>query len=83
MPSDSKYQRTASLAVTNLGVTSVSIKQSGTRTNYVLDRNTSTWLPVSVPPMGGYNFPPKLIGSDGASLVFKYGSEAGFFTLSH
>lgn len=81
--SDSKYPPTVGLAVTNNGVAAVSIqdKSPGARTNYVLDRASSRWGPVSVPPMGGFKFTPILIGSDEDNLVFQYGHEAGFFSV--
>ncbi len=83
VPKGSKWDFAVGLAVTNNGVASVSIhdRSPGNRTNYVLDRASASWLPVSVPLMGGFKFTPILIGSDGDNLVFKYGSEAGFFSV--
>lgn len=80
----SKSELAVGLAITNSGDTSVSVQDhsAGARTNYVLDRASSKWVPVSVPPMGGFEFAPILIGSDGDNLVFKYGREAGFFSVS-
>jgi hypothetical protein len=71
------------LAITDSGVASVCVDRASAevRTNYILDRATSRWLPVSVPLMGGFKFTPILIGSDGDSLVFKYGRESGFFSV--
>ena len=83
VPSNSKYPFTEGVAVTNNGVAAVSIQDqsAGVRTNYVLDRASSKWVPVSIPPMGGFKFTPILIGSDEDNLVFKYGREAGFFSV--
>jgi hypothetical protein len=79
----SKFYFAEGLALTDSGIASISIDYHSpdARTNYVLDRTSSKWLPVSVPLMGGFKFTPALIGSDGDSLVFKYGRESGFFTV--
>ncbi len=79
----SKGDFAVGLAMTNSGVTSVSVQDGspGARTNYILDRASSSWMPVSVPPMGGFDFTPILIGSDGDNLVFKYGRSAAFFSV--
>jgi len=79
----SKKDLAVGLAMSNSDVASVSIQDGSplARTNYVLDRASSSWMPISVPPMGGFKFTPILIGSDGDNLVFKYGREAGFFSL--
>lgn len=81
----SKWKQVEGLAMTNNGFTSVCIDDDmtqGVRTNYVLDRSSSTWVPVYVPPMGGFKFTPFLIGSDQDNLVFRYGRESGFFSIS-
>lgn len=83
----SGWEYVLGLAITNSGVVAMCVDEIGgdpyeVRTNYVLDRASSKWLPVSVPPMGGFKFTPVLIGSDGDNLVFKYGTEAGFFSVS-
>ncbi len=80
----SKFGFADSLAITDSGIASVCVghHQPLVRTNYVLDRASSRWLPVSVPLMGGYKFTPILIGSDADTLVFKYGRESGFFSVS-
>jgi hypothetical protein len=79
----SKFHFAEGLALTDSGIASISIDDgsASVRTNYVLDRTSSKWLPVSVPLMGGFKFTPRLIGSDGESLVFKYGRESGFFSV--
>ncbi len=80
----SKSALAVGLAMTNSGATSLSVQDhsAGARTNYILDRDSSKWAPVSVPPRGGFKFAPILIGSDGDNLVFKYGREARFFSVS-
>ena len=80
----SKSELAVGLAMTNSGASSVSVQDQspGRRTTYVLDRTSSTWVAVTVPAMGGFKFTPNLIGSDGDNLVFKYGREAGFFSVS-
>ncbi len=65
----------------NLPVVSVQDKSPRARTIYALDRSRATWMPLDVPPMGGFKFTPHLVGSDGTQLVFKYGREAGFFSV--
>ena len=72
------------VAITDAGAVSVSLEDWSptARTTYVLDRATSTWVPVSVPPLGGFNFTPNLIGSDGDNLVFKFGREVAFFSVA-
>lgn len=79
----SKRHFAEGLALTEGGIASICIDDgsANVRTNYVLDRTSSKWLPVSVPRMGGFKFTPVLIGSDGDSLVFKYGRESGFFSV--
>jgi len=79
-----KHYLPVALSMTSSGAASVSIQDGspGARTNYVLDRTSSSWVAVNVPPMGGFKFTPILIGSDGDNLVFKYGHEAGFFSVS-
>lgn len=83
-PSSAKYSMAVGFAIAENGATSVSVQDGspGARTNYVLDRASSQWVPVNVPPMGGFKFTPILIGSDGDQLVFKYGRESGFFNVS-
>ncbi len=79
----SKFYLAEGLALTDSGTASICIDyhSPSARTNYVLDRTSSKWLPVSVPLMGGFKFTPALIGSDGDSLVFKYGRESEFFSV--
>jgi len=45
--------------------------------HYVLDRASSKWVSVSVPPLGGFKFTPHFDWKRWRQLVFKYGSEAG------
>ncbi len=81
----SKFGRADGLAITDSGIASVCVDYGSVlpsvRTNYVLDRTSSKWLPVSVPLMGGFKYTPNLIGSDGDTLVFKSGRESGFFSV--
>jgi hypothetical protein len=72
------------LAMTNGGVISVSVEDGspGARQTYIFNRALAKWEPVAVPPMGGFKFTPSLIGNDGDNLVFKYGTESGFFSVS-
>ena len=81
--SRSKSDLAVGLAMADNGVASVSIQDGSpsARTNYVLNRASSSWMPISVPPMGGFKITPILIGNDGDNLVFKYGREAGFFSV--
>jgi len=65
----------------NLPVVSVQENSARARTIYALDRSRATWMPLDVPPMGGFKFTPNLAGGDGTQLVFKYGREAGFFSV--
>lgn len=70
-------------AISSSGVASVSIENDlpSARTNYILDRPASKWVPVEVPPMGGFKFAPILIGSDEEDLVFQYAREAQFYRV--
>ena len=79
----SKAKLPVGLAMTDGGAVSISINDHSPtiRANYVLYRASSTWVPVSVPPMGDWKYTPLLIGSDGDNLVFKAGREAGFFSV--
>ncbi len=82
-PTNSRSDLAEELAMTSSGAAAVSVDHPpGDRTTYILDRSSSRWMPVSVPPMGGYKFTPMLIGSDGDNLVFMYASESGFFSVA-
>lgn len=71
------------LAMTNSGVVSVSVGGGSPRARriFILDRTSSTWVPVSVPPAAGLKITPGLIGNDGDNLVFRDGGGAGFFSV--
>jgi hypothetical protein len=71
------------LALTDGGdaVVSIEYHRSPCRTAYKLDRAKSQWQALPVPTLGGYQFAPSLMGSDGGNLVFQYAYSAAFFSL--
>jgi hypothetical protein len=48
---------------------------------FLFDRTTSQWIPLDVPPLGGYPFTLSLLGADGDDLVFESALSAGIFRL--
>jgi len=48
---------------------------------FLFDRANSQWIPLDVPPIGGYSFTPRLLGADGDDVVFESALSAGFFRL--
>jgi hypothetical protein len=70
------------VAATVGGEVMVSLENAGKgRLVFLFDRTTSRWIPISVPPLGGYSFTPRLLGADGDDLVFEQALSAGLFRL--
>ncbi len=70
VPSSSQPRLPESLALAVGGLASVFVNDAspGHRTNYILDCTSSHWVPVAVPPMGGFLFTPHLLGADERGL---------------
>jgi hypothetical protein len=69
------------VAATAGGDVMVSVEGIGRKSQlvFLFDRTTSQWIPLDVPPLGGYPFTPRLLGADGDDVVFEYALSAGFF----
>lgn len=82
-PTPSRCDMAVGLAVSDSGVVTVQIEDRSplARTTYSFDRATSKWVPLQVPAIGGYNFTPRLVGSDGESRVFQYAHSVAFLGM--